>query len=93
MNLREGKGELAYWILQKYQGRGYASEVLESFIEFSFRELKLRRLEALFYPDNNISKNFVKKFGFRHESTRNSEGRKMEDFYFLDKTLLTSNTK
>lgn len=64
MDFTKGSGELAYWLLLQYQGKGYASEALKAFIDYSFKDLKLKELEASFFLDNIPSRKLIKKLGF-----------------------------
>lgn len=66
---RQGKGTVGYWLNQKYWKKGYTGEALEKVIDFAFKRLKLRRLEAEVFSWNEKSANLLKKFGFKYEGT------------------------
>lgn len=58
---------LGYCALQPHAGEGYIREGLCQAIAYSFRKLKLHRLEANVQPDNRRSLALVKNLGFRKE--------------------------
>jgi RimJ/RimL family protein N-acetyltransferase len=67
------RANIGYWLGQKYWGQGIASEALDAFIEFSFKKLKLLRLQAGVAIENKVSVNILKKTGFKKEGlTRKS---------------------
>ena len=49
-------------------GKGYATEALQLIIEYAFKTLGLRRLEAGMYANNKASLNLFKKLGFKQEA-------------------------
>jgi len=64
------KGSFGYWLGENYWRKGYGSEALEALIDFSFNQLKLRRLEAEVYVGNPSSGKLLEKFGFKQEGLR-----------------------
>lgn len=58
---------LAYQALNHYWGKGFGQEMVEGFVKFAFKTLKLHRVEASISPYNKRSIHLVKKIGFRKE--------------------------
>jgi ribosomal-protein-alanine N-acetyltransferase len=67
------KAAIGYWLGQEYWGQGIISEALRPFIKFSFKKLKLLRLQAGAAVENKASVKVLKKAGFKKEGlTRKS---------------------
>jgi len=58
---------LGYWLDEASQGQGYMRESLALIIDYSFRELRLRRLNAACLPDNQRSIRLLEGLGFEEE--------------------------
>jgi ribosomal-protein-alanine N-acetyltransferase len=58
---------LGYWIGAPHARQGYMGEALALFLERSFGELELHRVEANVLPDNTASLALVRRAGFRRE--------------------------
>lgn len=56
-------------IARKYQGRGYATEMLLLLLDYVFRELGAREFSYYCMSTNAASRNLCRKFGFRYDST------------------------
>jgi len=65
-----GKATIGYWLGEDYWRQGYGSEALGAVLNFAFKRLKLRRLEAEVYVGNPSSKKLLEKFGFRREGMK-----------------------
>ena len=65
-----GKGTTVSWINPKYQRKGYITEAKISLHNFAFNELKLRRIDSSTFIENIISKNALKKLGFKKEGIK-----------------------
>ena len=63
----QGVGTLGYWLGENYWRNGYGSEALEKVLDFAFRKLKLRRLEAAVFEGNPSSGKLLEKYGFVQE--------------------------
>jgi len=63
----QGTGVLGYWLGENYWRSGYGSEALEKVLDFAFRKLKLRRLEASVFEGNPSSGKLLEKYGFVQE--------------------------
>ena len=59
---RAGVGIL---ILKSYRGKGYASEALEIFINYTFNTLQLHQLYCNISAKNTVSQTLFKKHGFK----------------------------
>ncbi|MCW8472342.1 GNAT family N-acetyltransferase [Fluoribacter gormanii] len=55
--------ELAYALLPQYWGKGYATEITTSLIDFAFRNLNMQKLIAVVHPENASSQNVLIKCG------------------------------
>jgi len=58
---------LGYYVGALYARRGYMTEALELMLRYTFKKLKLHRLEANIQPANVASKALVKRAGFSRE--------------------------
>jgi RimJ/RimL family protein N-acetyltransferase len=58
---------LGYWVIDKYQGKGFALEALEAIIEFCFATLKLTRLEIVCDVENLPSQKLALRCGAARE--------------------------
>lgn len=58
---------LGYSLAEKYQGRGFMIEVLESAINYIFEEFDLHRVMANYIPSNIRSERVLLKLGFEKE--------------------------
>jgi ribosomal-protein-alanine N-acetyltransferase len=61
------RAEIGYEINKKYWGRGYAAEAINAMAYFGFNYMKLNRIEALTYPENEASAKVLAKNGFKQE--------------------------
>lgn len=67
INESQGRGEVGYALGHEYWGRGYMNEALTALVEFAFRTLAMRRLEADIDPRNAGSLHALERLGFRRE--------------------------
>jgi len=58
---------LGFWASLHWKGRGLMREALELVLDETFGPLRLHRLEANIQPDNEPSRQLVKRVGFRLE--------------------------
>lgn len=66
--------ELFYAFDPKAWGNGYATEAAREVIKFACHELKLKRLVAIAYPDNNRSCRVIEKLGFIYKGEQEHFG-------------------
>lgn len=67
INIRDHKGEIGYWMADKYSGQGIMSQVISEFVNVVFKELKLVRIFAPVLPHNKASCRVLEKNGFEFE--------------------------
>jgi ribosomal-protein-alanine N-acetyltransferase len=63
------KGEVGYWLLPSYWGKGIMNEVLQIVCNYGFRNENLHRIEALVETGNAASGKVLEKLGFILEGT------------------------
>lgn len=68
--IRDGSGELGYWLDPDCWGQGLASEAAAAVFAFATRTLGLRRLEAGHAADNPASGRILVRLGFRWVESR-----------------------
>jgi [ribosomal protein S5]-alanine N-acetyltransferase len=66
----QGKAEVGYWLGRKYWRNGYGSEALKAVLDFAFKKLKLRRIEAGVFAGNPASGKLLEKFGAKKEGMK-----------------------
>jgi ribosomal-protein-alanine N-acetyltransferase len=69
-NIRRGvaqAGSIGYWVGAPFARHGYMTAALRALVPFSFRTLRLHRLEAACIPANAASIGLLEKTGFRRE--------------------------
>jgi len=57
--------EVSYFIHPAYQGRGLATELVQSSLQHGFNDLRLRQIGAFAMPENEASIKVLKKCGFK----------------------------
>ncbi len=73
--LREnGIAEIGYGILEEYQGKGYATEAVQSACRWAFCHAEVQALEAETDAGNTASQRVLEKCGFRPNGTHGEEG-------------------
>lgn len=60
-------GEIGYFLLPEFWGKGYATEIAGKMTEFCFENLKLHRVVASCNANNYKSENIMKKLGMQKE--------------------------
>lgn len=61
------KAVAGYWLGEAFWGRGIMSVALGKVVDFGFKELKLKRIEASVYPHNEASASVLIHNGFEKE--------------------------
>ncbi len=59
---------LGYKIDEDYEGKGYAKEAVRAVESFLYKEVGIRRIEALILPENDRSIGLVRSLGYDFES-------------------------
>jgi len=66
--------EIGYELHPDYHGKGLMSEAMEKVLNFGFKDLQLKTIEAFTSKHNEPSKKLLNKFGFYLEPNRIDEG-------------------
>ncbi len=69
-NIRRGvaqAGTIGYWIGRPFARHGHMTAALDCLAEYAFRQLGLHRIEAACQPDNDASRELLRRFGFEEE--------------------------
>ena len=66
----QGKAEVGYWLGKKYWRQGYGSEALKAILDFAFKKLRLRKIEAGVFVGNPSSGKLLEKFGAKKEGMK-----------------------
>lgn len=61
------KAELGYWLAKKYWNQGIMTEAIKLVLDFGFKQLKLNRIEASHFRQNQGSKRVQGKCGLKLE--------------------------
>ena len=59
--------EIGFWLTRKYQGKGLTKEALNLILNFGFKKLKLKRIEARVFHKNKPAQKLLEKTGFKLE--------------------------
>ena len=70
----DGTAEIGYGISEEYRGLGYATEALETILEWAFDQPGVTRIAAETAPDNLASQRVLAKCGFLPSGTMGKEG-------------------
>ena len=58
--------EVGYGLRKASWGKGYATEAAERILQYGFEDLRLDKIVAVAYPENEASINVMKKLGMSH---------------------------
>ena len=86
------KGEIGYWLLHEFWGKGIIAEAAPLVCEYGFKKLNLHRIEAVVENDNINSKKIMEKLGFNFEGTMEECEIKNGEYISLDMYAKLSNT-
>lgn len=67
INIQEHKGELGYWLVDKYAGKGIITRAVKQMVNHCFNVLNLNRIFAPVLPHNKASAKVLEKNGFELE--------------------------
>lgn len=73
LDLHDGAGEVAYWVLLAARGRGVAARALTAMTDWLFGEVGLHRLELAHASANEASCRVADRAGYPLEGVRRSE--------------------
>lgn len=71
-SIREGDGNLGYWIREGERGRGVCTQAARRLAQFGFENLKLSRISLYHAVGNRPSRRVAEKVGFRFEGLQRS---------------------
>ncbi len=74
----DGVVELGYGIAEEYRGLGYATEAVETILEWAFDQPGVTRVAAETEPGNDASRRVLEKCGFRPSGSMGREGTRYE---------------
>lgn len=66
-------GNLGYWLGRKYWENGYASEAVEKIVDYSFKELGVRKISAGAFSVNKASQKVLLKNNFKIEGIQKKQ--------------------
>ncbi|WP_028594999.1 GNAT family N-acetyltransferase [Paenibacillus assamensis] len=69
LDFEHAKAEIGYDIAKTSWGRGYATEAIQSLLDYGFSTLELNRIEAKVEPENVNSAKVLRKLNFSFEGT------------------------
>lgn len=73
VSLRDGRAreaEVSYYVLPGGQGKGYATDAVETLVAFAFQTLNAHSIVGRVRADNDASRRVLEATGFSHEGTR-----------------------
>lgn len=76
--------ELGYWLGVPYWGEGYATEAARAVIRHGFEHLRLHRIFASHFKENQASARILAKLGMQHEGCQREHLRKWDRFVDLE---------
>jgi ribosomal-protein-alanine N-acetyltransferase len=83
LQLKNKKAEIGYEIHPSYWRQGYTSEAIKEVLRYSYLELKLNRVGAVVYLENQASSNLLEKLGFKKEG-------ELRDYLFQNNSYHTT---
>lgn len=69
INIDVHKGEIGYWLDEKYKGQGIMTEAVKRVTEYGFKKMPLKRIFAPVLPYNKGSMRVLEKNGYELEGT------------------------
>lgn len=78
------KGELGFWLLPDYWGKGIITEAMPAVCDYAFNQMNLHRIEAFVETKNRNSQKVLEKWGFAHEGTMQECEIKNGEFISID---------
>jgi [ribosomal protein S5]-alanine N-acetyltransferase len=61
------KAEIGYELLPSYHGRGIIQKILPAFLQFGFKDLGFKKIEAVIHTGNTRSIRIMEKFDFNRD--------------------------
>lgn len=66
---KKNQAELAYFIDEKFEGKGMMTEILKALLSVGFEQIQFHRIVARIHTDNIPSKRVLEKAGLKYEGT------------------------
>jgi ribosomal-protein-alanine N-acetyltransferase len=82
------KAELGFWLMPEFWGQGIITESALLAIEYGFKKMHLKRIEAEVETENRMSKRVMEKLQFIHKDTKKDCEIKNGKYISLDVFLL-----
>ncbi len=79
----EEKVQITFRLMQKYWGKGLATELSKALIKYAYETLKLKEIIAIVDPKNTASINTLKKVGMVFEKTVNYQGLNLDVYNIM----------
>jgi ribosomal-protein-serine acetyltransferase len=79
-------GEIGYWVVRGFEGRGLITKACRLFIDHGFGEWKLHRIEIQAAADNRRSRAVAERLGFTFEATMR-DGHRTPDGSYVDQVV------
>jgi ribosomal-protein-alanine N-acetyltransferase len=67
--------EIGFELMEQYNGKGYMLEALEAIIEFARQEMKVERIRAVVYIENQRCIRLLGRLGFARSGEEETESR------------------
>jgi ribosomal-protein-alanine N-acetyltransferase len=83
INIDRHKGELGYWLVDKYSGNGIMTDVIKQMVKYCTDDIGLKRIFAPVLPHNKASARVLEKNGFQLEGT-------LRKYYYKDGDYIDS---
>jgi ribosomal-protein-serine acetyltransferase len=64
ISLKDGEGEIGYWLLSQYGGKGLMTTFVRACVDYGFKELNLNKIVIKCAEGNSKSANIAKRIGF-----------------------------
>jgi len=71
-NPSEGVCDIGYDLNPDFEGEGYMTEAISTLLKFAQNEMKLKKMNACIFVENEKSIKLVEKFGFKYQGETES---------------------
>ncbi len=72
-------GGIGYWVGEPFWGKGYCTEATKALIDFCFKSLNIKRLEAEYLVTNPASGRVMEKAGMKYKCSKAIKDRNGDD--------------
>lgn len=67
INIKNKNADIGFWLAKSYWGKGLAKETLNLILDFGFKKLKLKKIQARVLHKNKATQKLLEKIGFKLE--------------------------